>query len=49
MEQYFNLEIPNEEAEKISTVEAAVNTFYRHLNARMANKVVESNDEKNIK
>ena len=49
MEQYFGFDIPNEEAEKIATVEAAVNTFYRHLNARMANKVVESNDEKNVK
>ena len=44
MEEYFGFDIPNEEAEKISTVEAAINTFYRHLNAKMANKIVEGED-----
>ncbi len=34
MEEYFGFDIPNEEAEKITTVEGAVNTFYRHLNAK---------------
>lgn len=43
MEEYFGFDIPNEEAEKIATVEAAVNTFYRHLNAKIANKIVENN------
>lgn len=42
MEEYFGFDIPNEEAEKISTVEAAINTFYRHLNAKIANKMVEN-------
>jgi acyl carrier protein len=42
MEEYFGFDIPNEEAEKIATVEAAVNTFYRHLNAKIANKVAET-------
>ena len=44
MEEYFGFDIPNEEAEKISTVEAAVNTFYRHMNAQIANKIVESDE-----
>ena len=42
MEEYFGFDIPNEEAEKIATVEAAINTFYRHLNAKIANKLVEN-------
>lgn len=37
MEENMGLDIPNEEAEKISTVEGAINTFYRHLNEK-ANK-----------
>ena len=45
MEEYFGFDIPNEEAEKIATVEAAVNTFYRHMNAKIANKIVESEPE----
>jgi NADH dehydrogenase (ubiquinone) 1 alpha/beta subcomplex 1, acyl-carrier protein len=45
MEEYFGFDIPNEEAEKIATVEAAVNTFYRHLNAKIANKIVENPNE----
>jgi NADH dehydrogenase (ubiquinone) 1 alpha/beta subcomplex 1 len=45
MEEYFGFDIPNEEAEKIATVEAAVNTFYRHLNAKIANKIVENPTE----
>jgi acyl carrier protein len=36
MEEYFGIDIPNEEAEKIATVEAAVNTFYRHFNSRVS-------------
>lgn len=40
MEENFGLDIPNEEAEKISTVQAAINTFYRHLNEK-ANKIEE--------
>ena len=48
MEEYFGFDIPNEEAEKISTVESAVNTFYRHLNAKIANKVVESNPNSEV-
>ena len=34
MEEYFGFDIPNEEAEKITNVEGAINTFYRHLNAK---------------
>lgn len=45
MEEYFGFDIPNEEAEKIATVEAAINTFYRHMNAQAANKVVEGDNE----
>jgi acyl carrier protein len=33
MEEYFGFDIPNEEAEKIQTVEAAINTFFRNLNS----------------
>lgn len=44
MEEYFGFDIPNEEAEKIQTVEAAINTFFRHLNSQVANKVVEKNE-----
>jgi acyl carrier protein len=34
MEENMGVDIPNEEAEKIGTVEAAINTFYRHLNEK---------------
>ena len=34
MEEYFGFDIPNEEAEKITTVQAAINTFFRHLNSK---------------
>ena len=44
MEEYFGFDIPNEEAEKIQTVEAAINTFFRHLNSQVANKVVEQGE-----
>lgn len=40
MEENFGVDIPNEEAEKISTVESAINTFYRHLNEK-ASKIDE--------
>ena len=47
MEEYFGFDIPNEEAEKIQTVEAAINTFFRHLNSHVANKVVEQTQTDN--
>jgi acyl carrier protein len=34
MEENMGIDIPNEEAEKIATVEAAINTFYRHLSEK---------------
>lgn len=47
MEEYFGFDIPNEEAEKIQTVEAAINTFFRNLNSQVANKVVEQTQNDN--
>lgn len=47
MEEYFGFDIPNEEAEKIQTVEAAINTFFRNLNSQVANKVVEQTHNDN--
>lgn len=40
MEENLGLDIPNEEAEKIMSVEAAINTFYRHLNDKKS-KIVD--------
>ena len=38
MEENFGIDIPNEEAEKIGSVEGAINTFFRHLNEKNARK-----------
>ena len=48
MEEYFGFDVPNEEAEKIATVQAAINTFYRHMNAKVANKIVENNNSNDV-
>ena len=46
MEESLGLEIPNEEAEKIVTVEAAINTFYRHLSEKINSQSPDPNSAK---
>lgn len=39
MEEYFGVDLPNEEAEKIASVDQAVAVFYKHVNDQLANKL----------
>lgn len=39
MEEYFGIDLPTEEAEKISTVDQALAIFYKHVNDQLANKL----------
>ena len=41
MEREFGLDLSNDEAHEILSVDKAISTFFRHLNAQIANKMVE--------
>ena len=46
MENAFGLDISNDEAHEIDSVDRAINIFFKHMNARIANKMVEKHSVK---
>lgn len=42
MENSFGIDLSNEEAHDITSVDKAINTFFKHMNSRIANKMVET-------
>ena len=46
MENAFGLDISNDEAHEINSVDQAINIFFKHMNARIANKMVEKHSVK---
>ena len=46
MENTFGIDLSNDEAHSITSVDRAINTFFRHMNSRIANKMVEKPEMK---
>ena len=49
MEAVFGFDLSNKEAHQIGSVDQAINTFFTHLNARIANKLVTSSTTTQLK
>lgn len=49
MEAAFGFDLTNQEAHEILSVDQAINTFFTHLNARIANKLVQTTASTKLK